>query len=503
MILPQALPQPTDIALLPGDSWSVRRSAQEIRATVSDLATARSAADQIEAVTRGEHWRGEAFDAFRAVVERRPLTAAVDHAAARMHDAADQLIWFADRFDDHQARLRWCRSRLTAVVASAEAERASAAAGGLPEPMGPERELAEIRREVDDVWEQHRWALRTVADTFDRLDDEPTFATPPPSTFDRARGALGGFIDGVASGTWSLSVGLAEGTRDLVVGLAEVAILLNPLTLPGRLADAWENRAQIVAVLQYAWDNPGEFFGELGRAMLDLDMLFEDPARWVGRRIPDILLTVATGGLGRIGTTAATSVRVLRGGRVADAVTGPIGLVSRQGLGGAATATDAAAKGSSLTQRLAGLGADASRLTNTAPGAFHRTDTAIGRLAGRFDQLGPGTQVMRQMPGVVNEEIKGFTSIPRRMFQDAHPSHPVSQFLDNRLVQGTIDSKLSGGITSQLGMIDGLVVGGPALSGPLQAGMVAMVGVTAFDQIAGVRDLMGDIGSAAQIEAAR
>lgn len=498
-----SLSHPSDIALLPGDSWSVRRSAHEIRATVADLAKARAAADHIEAVTRGEHWRGEAFDSFRAVVERRPLTAAVDHATAAMNEAADQLFWFADRFDDHQASLRWCRSRLSTVVASAEADRAAAAAAGLPEPIGPERELAELRRQADEVWDQHRWALRVVADTFDRLDDEPTFATPPPSTLDRARDSLGGFFEGVAGGGWSLTVGMAEATRDLVVGLAEVAVLLNPVTLPGRLADAWENRAQILAVLQFAWDNPGEFFGELGRAMLDLDMLFEDPARWVGRRIPDILLTVATGGLGRVGTTAATSVRVLRGGRVADAVSGPIGLVSRQGLSGATSATDAAAMGAKITERISGLGADAARFDNLGPGAFHRTDTAAGRLAGRFDQMGSGAQVMRQLPGVLNEEIKGFTSFPRRMVQDAHPSHPVSNLFDNRLVQSAIDSKLSGGLTAQLGMIDGLIVGGPALSPPLQAGISTMVGVTAFDQIAGVHDLMGDIGAAAPAEPTR
>lgn len=479
------LEHPHDIPMVSGDSWSVRRSAQELRSTVGDLATARLAAAHIEAVTRGDHWQGEAFEAFRRVVDRQPITAAIDHAKTCMHEAADQLHWYAARLDEHQDELRWCRSRLASVLEAAATSRVAAEAAGSVVPDALDAEVVEIARRVDEVWRRHRWALEVVADTFDRLDDEPTFATPPPSTLDRATGALSGFVAGVANGAWSLTVGMAEGTRDLLMGLVEVARLLNPITLPGRLSDAWANREQIVAVLRHAWDHPGEFFGQLGRAMLDLDMLFEDPARWIGRRIPDVLLTVATGGMGRLGSSAASSARALRGARAADRMTDRVGLLSPLRPQGATTAAPRMQRANDLA-------------------AFHDTDTLVGRLAGRFDELGPGAQVLRQTPGIANEEVKGFTSIPRRLVQERLPDGSTSgRVLDHPIVQSSIDSTLSNGLTSQLGMLDGLLVGQPALSPSAQAGMVTLLGVNAFDQIAGIQELVGHVDAAAQPEPAR
>lgn len=489
------LPGPDAIDPLPGNSWAVRASAREIRGTLEQLAVARRAAVRLEAVTDGACWQGAAFDAFRSLLRRRPLTAAIDHADRCMHEAADRLDWYADRYDDHQDRLQWCRSRLREVVARANADRAAAEAAGTPPPPEPWPEVDRILDHVADIWRRHRAAVDAVAATFDRLDDEPTFATPPPSNLEKVTGV----VEGVLGGAWSVAVGLAEGTRDLVVGLVEIAQLLNPVMLPSRIVDLIQNWDEVVAVLRYVRDNPGEFFGDLGKAMLDWDMLLEDPARWVGRRIPDILLTVATGGMGKVGTTAASTARALRGARIADGTVGRLGL-GTQGLRGATDAASSISSGPGYLSTAAGFGADASAMTRAGDlGAFHRADTVAGRLAGRFDDLVPHGEVLRQAPGVLNEEIKGFTAVPQRWLKGQMPSGPVRSWLDAPVVSSMIDAKLTGGLTSTLGMADGLLVGAPAMSPELQAAMVGLLGVDALDTLAGVHGLVEDVGAAAEV----
>lgn len=493
------LPGPDAIDHLPGSSWAVRASAREIRSTIDDLAVARRAAERLEAVTSGTCWQGEAFDAFRSLIERRPLTAAIDHADRCMREAADRLDWYADRHDDHEDQLRWCRSRLREIVAQDAAERAASEAAGGPPPPEPWPAINRILDHAADIWRRHRAAVDAVAATFDRLDDEPTFATPPPSTFDKVAGGVTGFVEGVLGGAWSFAVGVAEGVRDLVVGLVEIAQLLNPLTLPARLVDLIQNWDQVVAVLRYAWDEPGQFFGDLGKALLDWDMLMEDPARWVGRRIPDILLTVATGGMGKVGTTAASTARALRGARIADGTIGRMGL-GTQGLRGATDAASSISSGPGYLATLAGFGADASAMTRAGDlGAFHRADTVAGRLAGRFDDLVPQGEVIRQAPGVLNEEIKGFTAVPQRWLRDRLPAGRVRSWMDEPVVSSMIDAQLTGGLTSKLGMADGLLVGAPAMSPELQAAMVGLLGVDALDTLAGVHGFVEDAGAAAGV----
>lgn len=505
-----------DIALLPGDSWAVRRGAHEIRSTVHALVAARAAAGHVEDVTHGEHWRGEAFETFRQVVSHAALSPAIEHAIGRMHEAADQLLWFADRCEDQQAELRWCRSRSRALQASLAQLEASVAATPELAASNDRRavelatELASVRRRADEVWRDHHWSVGVVRDAFDRLDDQPTFAEPPPSALERVAGAAHGFVDGAVRGAGSLTVGIAEGTRDLVLGLVEVVALLNPITAPARLHDAWSHRDQIVMVLRYAADDPEEFFGELARAMLDLDMLAADPARWVGRRIPDILLTVATAGAGRVGTTAAASVRALRGGHLADRTVGRLHRVGRMAHHGPSTADDAVGAmrtSGTVVQRLSALGADASHMARVGDlGALTRTDTASGRLAMRFDELGAPAQVARQIVGAANEEVKGFTAIPRRMVEQLPLPEPLGEtvrlVLAHPMVASTVDSHLSGGLTTQLGLLDGLLTGLPALSPEMLTAMSGVAGAQVLGKISDVQQFFGDVGAAAHLDEA-
>ena len=449
-----------EIALLPGSSAGLRAGAAHLRSTVADLDTAHRAALQVEAITDGDHWRGEAFDAFRAVTDRKPLPAAIDRARGHMEEAASRLDWLAARFDDNQQTLRWCRARLAGLDCTS------------PEY---EAERTAIERDAARAWDDHRAGLETVADLFDHLDDQPVFASPPPSLLER-----------VAGGAGSLAYGFYEGTRDLVVGTVELAILFNPVMLPFTLQRAWDNRDDILAVLEFARDDPMGFLAVLGRSMLDLDMLAEDPARWLGRRIPDILLTLATGGLGRVGTTAATSVRGLRGAVLADAALGRTGLLGRTGpyLGGVDTSADAAGmlRSWTLMGRLNRLDADPGRLVRVDGGAWRRDDTFLGSLGARLDELGPVASVGRQIPGRINDEIKGFTSIPFRLAG-----------IESPMAQRTFDTLVTDGLTGQLGMADGLLVGSSALSPAAQASMVGLLGVSAADAVADPLDVYRDV----------
>lgn len=477
------------IEYLPGDSASIRAAASHIRRTTADLATARTAARRIEAVTDGAHWRGEAFDVFRAATERKPLVAAIDHAASTMETAAAKLDWFADRFDDNQATIRWCRGRLHALGVDAS--------GRLPDEATAElaSEVDRIRRDAERAVGDHRWALAEVAHLFDVLDDEPMYAQPPPSNWDRVRGAadqVGNFVYGIGSGVVKL-----------VVEVATLAFHLNPFMLPFTLQRIWDHRDQIVAILRYAWDNPGEFLLTLGEAMLDLDTLYEHGvARWLGERVPEIVLALLSGGLGTLGSRAAVAVRGVSRVRAADRVLELTGAAHRfrpmrTGNDAVSAAADLGRGG--LANRLNRFDADPERLTRvSADGALARTDSALGRLATRLD-ANRVVEVGRQLPGWINDEIKGFTSLPKRFFEMEHAA-AASQSAAH--AQRKLDSFLTNGLTGDLGMIDGLLVGSGGISPKAQAAMVGVLGFSTADRIMGTVDVVGQLSAAADARGA-
>lgn len=273
---------PSDLPYPPGDSWAVRSGAAGIRSTLDQLGTARTAALHIEDITGGAHWRGEAFEAFARVIERQPLRLALDRAQNHMIQAADRLDWFAGRFEANTETIRWCRSRLASLAIDG---------GGIPDELVPE--VQRIQWDAERAWDDHRTSSQHVADLFDWLDDQPTFAPPPPSNWDRVRGAAGH--------VWSFGVGAVEATWDMATFAAEIMVWVNPLTAPFKWHETWENRAQIAFLLRYAWDHPGEFGAEVGKAVVDLDTLRDDGvARWLGHRVPELVLALATAGFGSV-----------------------------------------------------------------------------------------------------------------------------------------------------------------------------------------------------------
>lgn len=461
-------------APLPGDPAAVRGAAADLHHVVPQLRTAHVAAVRLEEVLAGEHWRGEAFDAFRGVVERKPLPAALAGAIDAMGEAAQQLLGFAARFEANQRELDHLRRQAEAVQASlAAADPTDLAAVAAAEAAAAELRSLELRAQA--VHDEHRAATTELGATLDRLSEEPTFAQPPPSTWERFTGA----VSGAFGAAWSFGTGVVEGVRDLVVGIYELASLLNPARWP----ELWANRGQIAAVLQYAWEHPGEFLGQLGSALLDLETLREDPARWLGRRVPELLLSLATVGAGTVGARAAASVRGLQGLRLADRLqdrTSP--LLS------AAHSAERLRAADGLAGRYVRIGVDETRLAHHGTGAFARTDTPLGRLAVALDAGVPGAGGARQLPGLVLDEIRGFTDIP----VDATPAHLPDRVVDlaGPTLKRSFASWATNGLTADLGMLDGLLVGAPALSPGAYASIAGVQSLSIAERAVSLHDLV-------------
>lgn len=473
------------VELLPGDSGAIRSAASDIAGTIPRLRTAHDAAVRVDDVLRGACWRGEAFDAFRQVVERKPLPQALDVAVDRMGQAIDELHRFASHFDDLQDRLRHLR---------AQAAELSAAPAGEVDPVEAAAVAARLRaieEQARAVHDEHRRSLDSVAEVFDRLDDETTFAQPPPSNWERMTGAVGDALEGLGDLATSFGLGVYEGLRDMLLGIRDLVLLLDPRGWP----ELWAQRGQLVAILQYAWEHPVEFLGELGSALLDLDTLFSDPARWLGRRVPDLLLALATVGAGTVGARAAGTVRTLRGPLriMDDARRPPV----------PATPAGRMDRSDGIAGRYVRIGADDARLTRTGVGAFNRTDTVLGRLATRADGLGRAVQVGRQLPGAALSEIRVVTDVP----VDAALRHlPISPGLQDTVrpwAGRTFADFATNGFTSRLGMVDGLLVGHAALSPQAYAAIAAVTKVDTLHSAAGVVGTAEAIADAGTPEPAR
>jgi len=440
---------------LPGDPGALRAAASDLQSTIPQLRAAHVAAVRLERLLDGDHWRGEAFEAFTRVVERKPLPVALDRAVDRIGQAAEHLRAYAARLEELQQAMAHLRARAASVPAPGPDDAAAAEAVAA--------ELRAIEAQARELHDDHRRALEEVAGTFGWLSEEPTFAEPPPSAWERATGALGGLVD-VA---WSFGTGVVEGVRDMALGIYDLGRLL--LTPSG-----WEtilsSGDEVWAVLQYAWANPGAFLAELGSALLDLDTLREDPARWLGRRVPDLLLAVATMGAGTVGARAAASVRGVRTARFAEQAFGRPRLDLSPG-----AAADRLGGLDGMAGRYAGLGVDEGRLARVDGGALARTDTPLGRLAtevdGRLARV-PGGTSLRQAPGIVLDEIRGVTDRPVDVALDRLGLG--TEVRGAPWVRRTFGNVVTGGLTNQLGMADGLLVGAPALS-PLAYGSIATV----------------------------
>ena len=128
------------------------------------------------------------------------------------------------------------------------------------------------------------------------------------------------WMDSVARTFKSVYDGFVEATIDLVklawfIGgqavLYDIGRVICGYMTPEELVTKWvelpgETVAGLFKVLS---EKPGAFFEGLAKGLFDYDTFIDDPGRWVGHAIPDILITIATAGAGggaSAGSKAAT-----------------------------------------------------------------------------------------------------------------------------------------------------------------------------------------------------
>lgn len=280
-----------DFEEIPGDPWMVRRAADSLRQAAGHLPIPTEAAGRLQDVASGVSWQGDAADAYRATLDTLPMPANLRNAVNVMHAAAGHLDGYADRLRADQEAIDACRQRWLAL--------------GIPDGGDVPDDLASLVQQIDDeAWaikQGHRAHLDQLAEAFADLTGRTVFAKPPPGIMDRAMGAIAQVQE------WNLNFayGIVEGCWEMVKGLATLSFYLNPLVLPYTATKLWESRDDIVALAQYAWENPGDFTLALGKALIDWDTLTENPARWLGKLVPDLILTVLTAGQAKLATSAA------------------------------------------------------------------------------------------------------------------------------------------------------------------------------------------------------
>ena len=138
------------------------------------------------------------------------------------------------------------------------------------------------------------------------------------------------WMDSVARTFKSVYDGFVEATIDLVklvwfiggqAALYDIGRVICGYMTPEELVTKWvelpvETVAGLFKVLS---EKPGAFFEGLAKGIFDYDTFIDDPGRWVGHALPDILITIATAGAGggaSAGSKAATGAsRASRIGR--------------------------------------------------------------------------------------------------------------------------------------------------------------------------------------------
>ena len=143
------------------------------------------------------------------------------------------------------------------------------------------------------------------------------------------------WMDSVARTFKSVYDGFVEATIDLVklvwfIGgqaiLYDIGRVISGYMTPEELVAKWvelpgETVAGLFKVLS---EKPGAFFEGLAKGLFDYDTFIDDPGRWVGHALPDVLITIATAGAGggaSAGSKAATGAsRASRASRIGRAL---------------------------------------------------------------------------------------------------------------------------------------------------------------------------------------
>ncbi|MBI2169352.1 MAG: hypothetical protein HYU28_07620 [Actinobacteria bacterium] len=263
------------------DPAGLRLGASSFRSLADDYRDiGRSAMSLANAVGDGS-WTGPPAEACRTVLQR--MFGEVVTAHDTMDDVAGRLETVAAAVERVRGRHGTLLSEIGSLHASNPVEQALRL-------HSLDRELRQLESVVRSQMAHAAAGIRDAVGAAQRAGDEAhrnNFFVQLGSAFtDTATSLTTGFVEG--------TVGLITG----VVGILELGVRLSPARLlldpEGFLADAESTATTVANVYSAFRQDPGAMLS----ATLDLDLLASDPARWVGRAVPDVILAIATTGAG-------------------------------------------------------------------------------------------------------------------------------------------------------------------------------------------------------------
>ena len=267
---------------------------------------------------KSDGWTGRAADHFRSKFEVQ--TKGWSDAQSAFSQASAAYLTYADVLENAQNQLPGIRSRWEqgrAAVQAAQANQDSVreqAAAGVFSPVfdascdeGPgQSAMSRAQTDFNTLVTNVNDAGATLISALDT-----GIAMLPERTW----------LDSAGRTVSSVVIGLVEAVTDLAKlgfklnGMAYLfdfgRMLVGDMTFDEFMAKQFIVPGETVIGLAKAlWQDPGAFFEGLGKAALDWDTWADDPARAIGHLIPDVIIAVATVG---VGTGAAAGEKTLSG----------------------------------------------------------------------------------------------------------------------------------------------------------------------------------------------
>ncbi len=324
---------------IPGDPLRVRALAARIGGSARNM---RTQVTRLEAITADDFWEGEAASAF--VDRRADLVRNLGVLATRYERTAAALHAYHPRLAEAQrASLAALRRAREAEAEAARAERGQRQREEFERHArqgdtwsGPDWDVSRSR--ADDELAEARAQLERAVELRDTAADTAARAIDDAIDDDIAnRGGIFGAVGEAFSDSGGTVVDIGGFGGRVVAGLAE-SLYTGVVTT----ADLIAHPDKLVQLARFAIEHPDQF----ASAMLDLQGLQEDPARWLG----GLAAGFGTFGAGRVLAGTARFAKVAGklddGGRVARS-RGALNDASQRGRARRHGATQRAATGAS------------------------------------------------------------------------------------------------------------------------------------------------------------
>lgn len=269
-------------------------------------------------------WTGRAADRFREKFSVEP--GRWQQAATGFANAADALDSYATSLENAQAIAADCKSnyeegnRITKEAREeydADVERGKQKKREWEAENGPGTYTLTIEPFSDPGESMRDQAVSDFNSAVSTLESEAqTCASSIRASCEGAPESRNWFETGLAA-VGDFLYGAFEACADLGKLLFDLSVLgpifndLIPLLTgeltPEELAMKWQLKGESALAFGKAlWENPLEVGKEIVKGMLDWDTWADNPARALGHMVPDIVMTVATGGAGTAATKSSS-----------------------------------------------------------------------------------------------------------------------------------------------------------------------------------------------------